>query len=317
MPPSSFGAGFYPQPNEWTCGPVALKHALLALGRTVDVVRLRDTAKTHWWSGTNEVQMTRAARAVGCDLVLHRRTDPESARKMLVSHLRARTPVLLCVEEWSHWVTVFRVEDGRFVVADSTDDPPLSLRTWSQMWRWWRYREPATEGAPSRTLYDLMAVVPHVQTRVRADLSVRRVRYLRRPENRGLAHHWDEYLQDLLQICRPRASVMASPVSMGEFLRRHQRLLIERVVHWHGEIAQDDVRKLLRWLRFVSETYKLVIPAGMTRRALADLAVLAALYACARHGVDGMFGALGTRARPTPIPPKPKSRSKSKGRSGR
>ena len=31
------GPGFYPQPNEWTCGPFALKHALLALGRMVDV----------------------------------------------------------------------------------------------------------------------------------------------------------------------------------------------------------------------------------------------------------------------------------------
>ena len=30
------GPGFYPQPNEWTCGPFALKHALLALGRMVE-----------------------------------------------------------------------------------------------------------------------------------------------------------------------------------------------------------------------------------------------------------------------------------------
>jgi hypothetical protein len=29
------GPGFYPQPNEWTCGPFALKHALLALVESV------------------------------------------------------------------------------------------------------------------------------------------------------------------------------------------------------------------------------------------------------------------------------------------
>jgi len=55
------GTGFYPQPNEWTCGPFALKHALLALGRMVDVTQIAQTAKTHWWSGTDEIQLARAA----------------------------------------------------------------------------------------------------------------------------------------------------------------------------------------------------------------------------------------------------------------
>jgi hypothetical protein len=46
-------------------------------------------------------------------------------------------------------------------------------------------------------------------------------------------------------------------------------------------------------LRFVSETYGLVIPASMSRRALSDLAILVSLWACADRGVDGMFGAPG------------------------
>ena len=65
-----YGPGFYPQPNEWTCGPFALKHALLALGRMVDVTLIASTARTHWWSGTNEIQLARAARAFECDLIL-------------------------------------------------------------------------------------------------------------------------------------------------------------------------------------------------------------------------------------------------------
>ena len=113
------GPGFYPQPNEWTCGPFALKHALLALGRMVDVAQISTTAKTHWWSGTDEIQLARAAREFECDLVLERRSDAEQARKVLVKYLREQTPVLLCVEEWTHWITVLRAEDRRFVVVDS------------------------------------------------------------------------------------------------------------------------------------------------------------------------------------------------------
>jgi len=87
--------GFYPQPNEWTCGPFALKHALLALGRMVDVNQISSTARTHWWSGTNEIQLARAARAFECDLVLERRADAEQARKVLVNDLSTMLGVSL------------------------------------------------------------------------------------------------------------------------------------------------------------------------------------------------------------------------------
>ena len=84
---------------------------------------------------------------------------------------------------------------------------------------------------------------------------------------------------------------------MGEFLRRHQELLLTRVVYWHGDVNRDEVSRVLRDLRFVSETYGLVIPASMSRRALADLSILVSLWACADRGVNGMFGALGSDVR--------------------
>ena len=292
------GPGFYPQPNEWTCGPFALKHALLALGRMVDAKQLASTARTHWWSGTDEIQLARAAREFECDLVLERRSDPEQARKLLVHYLREQTPVLLCVDEWTHWITVVRAEDRRFVVVDSNDDPLLSLPHLAAA--------PHVVEVPRRrlrkheppVLYDLMAVTPRFRTTVKADFSVERVKFLRRPENRRLARHWNEYLEDLLEICKPPSVRIAQPLSMGEFLRRHAELLMTRVVYWHGDVNRDEVARLLRDLRFVSETYGLVIPASMSRRALADLAILVSLWVCADRGVDPMFGATGADVRP-------------------
>lgn len=305
------GPGFYPQPNEWTCGPFALKHALLALGRMVDVNHISSTARTHWWSGTNEIQLARAARAFECDLVLERRADAEQARKVLVKYLREQTPVLLCVDEWSHWITVLRAEDRRFVVVDSTAEPLLSVRTWPQLRNWWRYHDTDYVKDNPPILYDLMAVEPRFRTTVKADFSVDRVKFLRRPENRRLAHHWNEYLEDLLEICKPPSVRIAEPLSMGEFLRRHQELLLTRVVYWHGDISRDEVGRVLRDMRFVSETYGLVIPASMSRRALADLAILISIWACSERGVDGMFGSAGADARPEPKA----SRRRSNGRS--
>lgn len=307
------GPGFYPQPNEWTCGPFALKHALLALGRMVDVTQIAQTARTHWWSGTNEIQLARAAREFECDLVLERRRDEEQARKLLVKYLREQTPVLLCVEEWTHWITVLRAEDRRFVIVDSNDDPLLSVLTWPQLRNWWRYHDVEYAKDDPPVLYDLMAVTPRFRITVKADFSVERVRFLRRPENRRLARHWNEYLEDLLEICRPPSVRIAEPLSMGEFLRRHAELLMTRVVYWHGDVNREEVARVLRDLRFVSETYGLVIPASMSRRALADLSILISLWACADRGVDGMFGSPGSTPRGEPKP-KPRRNGRSNGK---
>jgi hypothetical protein len=308
------GPGFYPQPNEWTCGPFALKHALLALGRMVDVNQIASTARTHWWSGTNEIQLARAAREFECDLVLERRSDEEAARKLLVKYLREQTPVLLCVEEWTHWITVVNTEERRFVVVDSNDDPLLSVLTWSQLRNRWRYHDVDYVKDNPPVLYDLMAVSPRFRTTVKADFSVDRVKFLRRPENRRLAGHWNEYLEDLLEICRAPSHRIAEPLSMGEFLRRHAELLVTRVVYWHGDVNREEVARVLRDLRFVSETYGLVIPASMSRRALADLAILISLWCCADRGVDPMFGAPGADARAVARPRARRSNGKANGK---
>jgi hypothetical protein len=61
-------------------------------------------------------------------------------------------------------------------------------------------------------------------------------------------------------------------------------------VFWHGDIGREAVLRVLRDLRFVSETYGLVIPASASRRAVADLAILITLWAAASRGVDKMYG---------------------------
>jgi hypothetical protein len=288
--PVERGPGFYPQPNDWTCGPFALKHALVALGRMVEADDIATTARTHWWSGTDEIRLARAAREFECDLVLERRRDAEEARKLLVEHLRQQTPVLLCVDDWAHWITVVRAEDKRFVVIDSELDPVLSIHTWPELRRRWRYHDTEYDKNDPPVLYDLLAVEPRFRSAIKADFSVERVKFLRRRENRQLALHWNAYLEDLLEICRPPSVRIAEPLSMGEFLRRHQELLVSRLVHWHGGVEREDLERILRNFRFVSETYGLVVPSAATRRAVADLAILAAMWACASRGIDEMYG---------------------------
>jgi hypothetical protein len=285
--------GLYRQPNTYSCGPFALKHALVALGRLADEQAIGKVANPHWWGGTDEVKLARAARAFGCDLPLVRRTDEDRAWYSLTRALDSELPVILCVDDWMHWLTVARHEGGRFVVIDSNEEPVLTVMTWPQLRNRWKYVE---EGEP-RALYDLHVVKPRERAPARARFSVARAQFLRRPENKELAEHWDEYLGDLMEICRPRSPRITDALSMAEFLRRHQSLLVSRTRFWHGQIEREEVGRILRNFRFVAETYGLVIPAAGQRRALVDLGMLLAMWSASARGIGDMYGAAAERTR--------------------
>ena len=282
--------GLHPQPNDWTCGPFALKHALLALGRMVDGERIARQTGNHWWSGVDEIRLARAARANECDLEPGHTRSADRARRALNARLKQRVPVLLCVDDWGHWITVVRVERSGYVVIDSQLDPVLNIVTWKQLDRRWRYldRDYDTDDPPA--IYDMYAVVPRFRADLTADFSAARVRFLRRPENRNLATHWNTYLEDMLSICRPPSNRSAERLSMAEFLRRHQDMILSRVVYWHGDVERSALIKLVRNFRFVAETYGLVVLAASAKQAIADVAILAAMWAAATRGVGDMYG---------------------------
>ena len=293
--------GLYRQPNDWTCGPFALKHALVALGRLADEDSIADIANPNWWAGTNELQLARAAHRFDCDLPLVRRRDPERAFGTLERYVDQHVPVLLCVDDWGHWVTVVRHEDDRYVVLDSNTEPVVRVITRSRLHTRWRYLDYEDDEDDPPTLYDLHPVKARFRVPVKAQFSVERAQFLRRPENANLARYWDEYLGDLMEICAPK-STRSDALSMAEFLRRHQDLLVSRVIYWHGDVEREAVLRVLRNFRFVAETYGLVIPASGTRRAIVDMAMLLTLWAAATGGVGSLYGSddpiNGARRRP-------------------
>jgi hypothetical protein len=278
------------QPNNFTCGPYALKHALTMLGVLAEPQQVSRLAKAHWWSGTDEIRLARAARAYRCDMPLVRKLDNASARKAMVRALASGQPVLTCVDEWEHWIVVVHHEKGRFVAIDSREMPVVVVMTWKELARRWVYIDVDGEDeAPGTEIYDMFPVKPRAHRQPRARFSVARARMLRRPENRDVSLCWDQYLGDLLAVCRPRSPHHVEPLTLGEFLRRHQKLVVERVTYWHGGVEREEVQRVLRNLRFVADTYGMVIPATGTRRAFTDIIALVTLWAAGRRAVDPLY----------------------------
>lgn len=281
---------FYPQPNLWQCGPFALKHALVMLGIFVEEKQISKYAGTNWWHGTDEIQLGRAARHFNCDLHLVRRYDPEEARRELMKYLRRGVPCLLCVYEWSHWVTVVKSEGGKFIILDSRDKAVLTILSWWGLKRDWVFHEPdELDRKAVQTIYDFHPVIPLFRVRTKAKFSLARARFLRKRKHRTFSLMWEQYVTDLMTICKPRTALSERVISLGEFLRRHESMIIDQVAHWHGWIERSDAEKILNNMHFVADTYGLVIHKEDEKRAIAGITSILTLWAAAEFGVQPVY----------------------------
>ena len=272
--------GMYPQPNRWQCGPFALKHALLMLGVLADEKQITKVARARRNYGTDETQLKRAAKHFGCDLPSVRRLDAERARREMLQHLRRGIPVLLCVYQWAHWVTVVKFERGKFIVFDSADRAVLVILTWPQLMKRWVFRQPDRDDRQSiHQLYDFHPVVPRFRVRTRPHFSIARVKHLRRPENLVISSRWNEYVADLQDVCKVRTPLSERAISLGEFFRRHESMILEQVEYWHGAVQRRHARKILKDLHFVADTLGMIIAEKEEKRAIAAMAILLTLWA--------------------------------------
>jgi hypothetical protein len=283
--------GLYPQPNKYQCGPFALKYSLIMLGKFVDENKVARIAGTHWWTGTDEIKLSRAAHAYDCDLRIIRRTRSLRAKQELLLTLKKGYPAILCVDGWEHWITVVGAEKGKFIYIDSSEAPVVCVETWLGLKKRWIYREKDPDDpTETKALYDLHVLIPRFRVRTKARISLKRARHLRRPENREFATHWDEYFTDLIQICTPRDPRSEHVFPMGELLRRHGAMITDQVAFWHGRVQKYQIRRLLRNMRFVADTYDLVVREEDEKRAITAITALVTLWASSRLGVGEVYG---------------------------
>ncbi len=287
---------FYPQPNDYVCGPFALKNAFATLGIFADENQISKLSGTRWWSGTDEIQLARAAKKYHCSLKIVRRFHDEEALRELRSYLKRGIPCLLCIDDWHHWVTVIKEQAGKFILMDSKDKAVLTIYSWRKLRSEWVYYEQDDMDEDAvQTIFDFLPVEPQFRVQTKAKFSVARANYLRRPTNRELARHWDQYVSDLLYLCKPRTKLSSKVISLGEFFRRHEGIIIDQIDMWHGSIDQTRARRMIRNLHFVADTYGLVIHHEDEKRAIAGITAILTLWAAQEYGVGPIYSSNSKR----------------------
>jgi len=243
---------FSRQPNMWLCGPFALKHALLLLGVPADEQRLARLAGSDH-RGTDELELAEAARHFECELLTVRIHDPEGARQELLKQLAAARPVLLCIEQWDHWVVAAHEHDDTFVVIDSRAGAIFRVLPWEYLRELLVYRE----SRRGRELYDLHPLVPRRIVGLRPELTIDRARFLQQWEHQDVARQWNRYLADACEVFGRGNGEEVTLLSPGDFFGRQEPVLLDAVCPSNASGQRSRARRLLRGMRFIADTYGL------------------------------------------------------------
>lgn len=149
-----------PQWSKVTCGPAALRCALLCYGDRVDGRKLAELAGTDS-EGTDEHGLARAAEIFGLKATWYVSRDEADAAEFIRTTLEDKKPMLVCFDHWEHWSAI--VPHGRLGatqrhvwVADPARDGDEVLRryTWRQLLRRAHY------GLPDEIRWDLYVLEP-------------------------------------------------------------------------------------------------------------------------------------------------------------
>ena len=251
----------YGQPNSWTCGPFALKHALLAFGVFAREDELASAAGSTERLGTDERGLRRAARLHGAELRVVREMRPQPARETLGAWLDTGIPVLLCLDQWDHWVTAVGADADQVVVFDSKYDAPLRSEPWEGVLDRLACRRSQLGGLWTRTLYDLHPILPRHRPRLRLALSLERARHLARAENARLASRWDEYARALAPFALSPGEQLELGTDLERFLVEQRGAIADSVAARTGSAMGDTALHIVDGLAFVAGMYRaLLVP---------------------------------------------------------
>ena len=269
---------FYKQPLMYLCGPFALKYALVMLGRMEDEKEIEEYAGSTWWTGTDEFGLEHAANHYECDLAeIGSENDPGKAVGQLNKYLKRGYPAILCVDKWGHWITVIHHENGKYVCVDSGMRKVIIVIPERELLRRWKYVENKVH------TYSGYVVLPWYKS-PRARFTIETAKKLMSRPYESLALHWDSYFRVLIDIARSKYPSSDYTITFKEFLRRNQKLLVELVADWQGDIEYSELNNIMEDFLFVADVYNMVIHLNDEKSALLNFASVLMLYSTNKYG---------------------------------
>ena len=108
------------QKRSYSCGAAAVVNALRCFGIKVAESRIGTLAGTTYDDGTSKEGMIEALKKLKLKGELIDTTDEDDAWKEVVYGMETGHPVVVCISNLQHWVTIIGKLGNKFIVVDPT-----------------------------------------------------------------------------------------------------------------------------------------------------------------------------------------------------
>ncbi len=279
------------QKSRFSCGAACLRNALQVLGRSVTEHEVRRRARTTPHGGTSEHDMIRAIHSYGYRARVgrwaNRVEDRAAAWKWLCDELDAGHPVILNVDDLSHWVLAVGRMGNKVAVSDPQRSrgivPGRVVKLYGRrtfLKRWWCSAPARWTAHGVESEYYGIALRPRTRAaKLRAAIAPRVTGDVLRRILGSDSVYIADVAKDLRTLFPARSGREHEPA--GDFLERHQETLLAAIRYWAK--ASDGRR-----LRAEFSTYIAVARAmpnlAAPRNARRVIANLTAMFA-----MNGVF----------------------------
>jgi ABC-type bacteriocin/lantibiotic exporter with double-glycine peptidase domain len=108
------------QERAYSCGAAAVVNALRCFGTKITEVKVRHLAGTTKADGTSKDGMLQALSELNFEGELIDTVDEDDAWKEIVYGIEIGHPVIICISNLQHWVTVVGKLGNKFLIIDPT-----------------------------------------------------------------------------------------------------------------------------------------------------------------------------------------------------
>jgi ABC-type bacteriocin/lantibiotic exporter with double-glycine peptidase domain len=141
------------QENSYSCGPAAIRNAFRVFGHKVSLKNIAAACGTTE-DGTDDVEMLQGIRAFNYTATEYKANSKTEGWLWLHGCLTHDRVVILCINDWQHWVVCIGSLGNRVVIFDSanyaSNIKENGVKVWSKrhlMQAWWN-ANPNREGYP-------------------------------------------------------------------------------------------------------------------------------------------------------------------------
>lgn len=129
------------QSRKFTCGPAAICNALEVYGEYLAEADVAERCKTTV-DGTTSRGLVAGIRSYGYDV------EPLKFRDSLLAlrSIQDGFPSVLCVDNWSHWISIVGISGQRAVICDSASSHLVEFPRWEALVSRWKYTGSRYEG---------------------------------------------------------------------------------------------------------------------------------------------------------------------------